>query len=416
MTDPILSSAPTDPMSTFSGTPVQSPQSIPDVGIVPNSEPQTPIAPETVEPELPVKSIIKDRVSIKNDLPIDSSKIPYWDESQGLIENLEKLFDSRVITLFVASTSSLTEDEVAELYYHLKGIGSQEKLTLVIYGPGGSSIAAYRLVFLLRKFTKKLIVVIPEMAASAMTMLALGGDEIVMGPISALSPIDTSIANHPLAPLDPGKRPVSVEINQVKKYLELVKSKDYSSADDFRKSPYFALSEKVHPIFLGTVQRSLSLSKLIMKGIIHTHLNDETKITQIVDKLNDDYPTHSFPILKDDISSLGFNVSEMSLEQNDAAMDLISFYQALSIGGTNTQNGIKENWRRYSIIETTGFRSYYYYSWTERLVDKAWVMENKKGSYCRAAIVKNKKNYYEVRSLDRKQFRKWIKGKEIKVD
>ncbi|MDD3648251.1 MAG: hypothetical protein PHS44_07200 [Candidatus Dojkabacteria bacterium] len=351
-----------------------------------------------------------------NATPLDTSKIPYWEETQEIIGKLENSFQQKVITLYIPMRTKLTEDEVEELYNHLHKTGKIEKMTFIIYGPGGSGIAAYRIVKLLRSFTDELTIVIPSTAASAMTMLALGGDKIVMGPLSVLSPIDTSIANHPLAPQDPFKRPVSVEITQVQKYLELVKSKDYTGATDFKNTPYYALTEKVHPLFLGTVQRSLSLSKLLTKSIAETHLQDEKIITELVDKLNDEYPTHAYPILKKDLVEFGLDVVDITPEQNLLCQELFSYYNLLSDGATDIKEDIKLIMRRYSFIESKDFRSYYIFNSKEKFTDGKWIQISSSGNYNRAAIAKNKKGYREVVPLTTKQFRKWIRGEEVELD
>jgi hypothetical protein len=381
-------------------------QSVSNAGLFPSTK-----SPElSKEPALSVKKPLQ-----INGLPVDTSKIPFWEETQTLIVDLEKAFSSKVIMFYVQRYSALTEDEIVELYNHLEKIKYQEHLVLVLYGPGGSGIAAYRIVKLLRKFAKKITIVIPDLAASAMTMLALGGDEICIGPLSVLSPIDSSIANHPLAPQDVSKRPVTVEITQVKKYLELVKEQDYEKSDDFRKTPYFELSEKVHPIFLGTIQRSLSLSKLLMKGIAATHIADTTVIDNIVNKLNDDYPIHSYPILKEDLEKLGVAVKDMTMEQNMICMDLLSYYQALGKQIQTVNNGVRTTMRRYTFMESVGFRSYDLYQFEDKLVDKTWIQVTSSDKYQHAVIVKNKKGYFEVNLLNVKQFREWMQGKEVEI-
>ena len=64
--------------------------------------------------------------------------------------------------------------------------------------------------------------IVPSVAASACTMLALGGDKILMGPLSTLSPIDISLTNHELAPKDSDNYPVRIEVTQIQKFIELL--------------------------------------------------------------------------------------------------------------------------------------------------------------------------------------------------
>jgi len=59
--------------------------------------------------------------------------------------------------------------------------------------PGGSADAAYKLVLLLRHYGHRLRVVVPDYAKSAATLVALGADEIFMGPAAELGPLDAQI-------------------------------------------------------------------------------------------------------------------------------------------------------------------------------------------------------------------------------
>jgi ClpP class serine protease len=411
--DPIKSGSPQPPTPPKPSPPQITPEPAP----TPSMDEPHKSPPDEEKSRKPVGAPVKDvesQTRQKPDIPLDTSKIPYWEETQNLINKLEQLFQQKVITLYVSRGSRITQGEVEELYNHLYKIGKQEKLALFIYGPGGSGIAAYRIVKLLRNFTKELNIIVPSRASSAMTMLALGADKIFVGPLSVFSPIDTSIANHPLAPKDSRTRyPVSVEITQVQKYLELVKKDQYKDSSDFRKTPYYALTEKVHPLFLGTIQRSLSLSKLLLKGIVETHLDNKENVKKLVDRLNDEYPTHSFPILKADLEKFGLNISKMSDEQNFSSQELLNYYDVLSKGTTDVKDNLKTIMRRYVFVESANLRSYVIYLHKSRLTDGKWTKLSSKEYYNRAAVAKNERGYNEVVVLSTKQFRKLIKGQEI---
>lgn len=64
------------------------------------------------------------------------------------------------------------------------------ELHVWLVGPGGCATAAYLPWRLLRGFGCFVRIVVPAPAWSATTLIALGGDEIVMGPSSCLGPLD----------------------------------------------------------------------------------------------------------------------------------------------------------------------------------------------------------------------------------
>ncbi len=86
-------------------------------------------------------------------------------------------------------------DIIRFFYEHLDALGSNEKLGLFLITRGGNTLAPLRLVALMREHCKKLVVLVPYMAHSAGTMIALGADDIIMGPMAELGPVDPSVGN-----------------------------------------------------------------------------------------------------------------------------------------------------------------------------------------------------------------------------
>ena len=73
----------------------------------------------------------------------------------------------------------------------LSSLGDFTDLDLMIHSPGGNGVVAEKLVEMCRSSCKgKFRVIVPNMAKSAATLIALGADEVVMGYCSELGPID----------------------------------------------------------------------------------------------------------------------------------------------------------------------------------------------------------------------------------
>lgn len=87
--------------------------------------------------------------------------------------------------------SAITPDDIAPIGSMLQNIGTVDNLDLMIHSPGGSGVTAEKIVDMCRRHCKKEFrVIVPNMAKSAATMIALGSDAIVMGYCSELGPID----------------------------------------------------------------------------------------------------------------------------------------------------------------------------------------------------------------------------------
>ncbi len=97
----------------------------------------------------------------------------------------------------------------------LDKLGPVPKISLILHTNGGSTLAAWRLVNLVRTFCDELEVLIPLKPLSAGTLISIGADVVVMTKQAALGPIDPSV-NNPLNPqVNLGNQlvrvPVSVE-------------------------------------------------------------------------------------------------------------------------------------------------------------------------------------------------------------
>lgn len=72
-----------------------------------------------------------------------------------------------------------------------------EKIDVLLVSNGGSAETTERIVHLLRERFEQIRFIIPANAYSAATMMCLAGDEILMGPLATLGPIDPQIGGIP---------------------------------------------------------------------------------------------------------------------------------------------------------------------------------------------------------------------------
>ena len=88
----------------------------------------------------------------------------------------------------------LTHEDILPFVSMLGKIGKVQNLDLIIHSMGGDGLAAEKMLDLCRKYCAgKLRIVVPLYAKSAATLIALGGDEIVMGHTSELGPINAQV-------------------------------------------------------------------------------------------------------------------------------------------------------------------------------------------------------------------------------
>jgi hypothetical protein len=130
-------------------------------------------------------------------------------------------------------------------------------------------------VSLFREYAKSFSVLIPYRAYSAATLLALGADEIVMHPFAEMGPIDPTVSNE-FNPIEEGtRRRLGISVEDVKAYVSFIKSTVGITHEDELVKMIEVLSNKVHPLALGNVERFISQTRLIARKILRTHMKDE---------------------------------------------------------------------------------------------------------------------------------------------
>ena len=136
------------------------------------------------------------------------------ERTQPVLDKLSRTLGEPIITYWNSNKGSICQNDVAGLYALVRKVGTIERLTLFVKSDGGSGQASLRMVNLLRRYVKHLTVLAPLECQSAATMLALGADKILMGPLAHLSAVDTSLT-HDLSPIDRGD-PCSLEVFELR--------------------------------------------------------------------------------------------------------------------------------------------------------------------------------------------------------
>lgn len=109
------------------------------------------------------------------------------EKTQKILRQIEAKLGEPFITYWNSPNGSICDNDVSGLYGILRNMGKVNRLSLFIKSDGGSGQASLRLVHLLRQYVTRLTALVPLECASAATMLALGADNILMGPLAHLS-------------------------------------------------------------------------------------------------------------------------------------------------------------------------------------------------------------------------------------
>jgi hypothetical protein len=257
-----------------------------------------------------------------------------------LIQKVEGLRGSRVITYYLHPGIHMAMDAIPCFYEQLRTVGKQDKIDLWLHSSGGQTEFPWRLVQMVRQHCKTFSVLVPELAQSAATHVALGADEIVGGPFTLLSPVDP-YRQHPLLPkgvdlLDPSAedKPFPVSVQDLKHAVAFVKREagEGGLSSEAFATVVSALFEKVHPLAIGAIEQSYELSKLITRRMLSMHMDEDAdadEIERLTNALCDDYKSHNFPIGVTEAERLGLKVTMAPDDLHEAMWELLEYYSAI---------------------------------------------------------------------------------------
>ena len=182
--------------------------------------------------------------------------------------------------------STIVRPDADKIYDAVTKFKNREKpILLIIYSLGGSAGSAYLISKLCREYTNdKLIVAVPRIAKSAATLLCCGADEIHMGSLSELGPIDPQIDKLPALGLK----------HSIEHIADLVNSKP-NTAELFAK--YLHLSLPL--INLGYYERVAESAKQYAVRLLNNNKDNLPKEPhKIAHELVYSYKDHGFVIDK----------------------------------------------------------------------------------------------------------------------
>jgi ATP-dependent protease ClpP protease subunit len=323
-----------------------------------------------------------------------------FEKTQTFIVELSKELKCPVLTYFKPPSGNIWAQDLYAIMQCLKEIGKVDTLALYIRSDGGNGMVSLRIIHLLRSFVKHLILLAPSECASAATMLALGCDSIYMGPLSSLSPVDSSMV-HQLSPVDKLTNKVSVSFDELSRVVKLWREENEQiSESENMDNPYKHLYQYIHPLVFGAIDRHSSLSIRICKEILGYHINDEEKIDKITSRLNHDYPAHGYPITIREARNMGLPVKDLSPKSLDILNELQLLYSEITEDQiTDYDSSSYHDNTVYSIIEMVNLQVIYKHDFDKfyREIDKRYIILNDKSGWVKS--YKDKKSIFKTERL-----------------
>lgn len=230
---------------------------------------------------------------------------------------LEELRESKLL-VYVTSDRQNTEtnigsDILAPFADHLDLIGDVNKISLLIYSNGGSTLAGWSLVNLIRSFCKDFEVIIPFRCQSAATLISLGTDRIVMTKQATLGPIDPSTNGlmNPQININGQNIRVPVSVEHVHGYLRMAKDDFGVENENHLKDVYLKLTDHIHPLSLGDVYKAKAQIKMLAERLLKYHTIEAKNVPKVVSFLCSESGSHDYTIYRKEAKEdLGLNIEK----------------------------------------------------------------------------------------------------------
>ena len=177
---------------------------------------------------------------------------------------------------------AVNDDDKNGFMATINGLDRSKGLDLILHTPGGDTAATESLVDYLRAmFGTDIRAIIPQLAMSAGTMIALSTKEIVMGKQSSLGPIDPQLGGVPA-------HGVVEEFNQAR--LDI-------AANPMLANVWVPIIGKYTPTLIGECQKAIAWSEAMVRNWLDTGmLKDDPNKADKIDKIIEAFGNHALTL------------------------------------------------------------------------------------------------------------------------
>lgn len=258
------------------------------------------------------------------------------EERKNLIQEIENNRNSRVLCYITGdrnpTPAQIGDDAIRPIYDQLRSIGKVNKLDLFIYSRGGAIDVPWRIVSALRNYSKEWNILIPFRANSAATLLALGADNIILGSLGELGPIDPIMNIRKVVPGSGGSSTIIQEVLNVEDimaYIRFVKEKGGLSDQSVLSNSLIKLTDRIDAISLGSAFRTHSHIRDVAKRILLSRSKpaSEQILDTIIETLAEKVYAHGHAIGFKSAKEIGLPVHEATDELNTKMWELLNDYE-----------------------------------------------------------------------------------------
>ena len=240
-----------------------------------------------------------------------ADQIPFLvKEKQKYLDEISRCMGRNVITYYsgwlqkpTASDVSINDKDINAFMEAVYKLDKSKGVDLILHTPGGEIAATEKIINYLHSiFQGNIRAIVPQMAMSAGSLVAVSCKEIMMGKQSCLGPFDPQIGG--------------IACQSVLKEFEKAK-------EDIKNNPHAlglwqVIFSKYNPTFLVTCEQAIELSDDLADEILSKTISEKSKRKEILKAFNNNDTTkvHSRHISKEKCKEVGLTIIDMEDDQH----------------------------------------------------------------------------------------------------
>lgn len=199
------------------------------------------------------------------------------------------------------------------------------KITLFLHSGGGILEAAVKFIKIIRQYSNSFEVIVPMMAKSAATYMALSSDKLYLTRISELGPVDPIIQS----PTNPG---LHIPATAIQDFFRHYGGKFENDTENtlLQASLKKKFEDNLDPYLLGTFHGALLYAKEEIKGALTSSLMKnatEEEITDAIEEFTTKHHSHSYPIMIDILEKYKIGEIITHKDKLKTVKMLLNYYQ-----------------------------------------------------------------------------------------
>jgi hypothetical protein len=253
-------------------------------------------------------------------------------ERKELYKQLEDIRQRPVISYITSgrgnAAGNIAQDAIRQFINQLERFTEKpQNIDLLVNSFGGDGLASWRLITMLREYLGKdgkITCLVPFYAFSAVTLIAVGCDEIFLHPWASLGPVDPQIT------VNKKDGPQQFAYEDVSAYTSFLKEEAGITEQKEKVELLSQLVTQIELSVIGASKRASMQSIIMAEKLLKLHMtgSDSQNAEVIAQKLSKNYFSHGHALPKSEAIELGLKICESDTRIEKIIWDVYKDFEA----------------------------------------------------------------------------------------